>query len=405
MKTGARSKASYALPKEEVDDVRLFNRSVEDSNLGMPVVNSHNEFDPLEEVIVGAVDEALIPEWHVSGKAVWPEAHWDMYKTKAGQSFPKHLMDGARDDLNNFAKILEHEGVIVQRPEIRPGDFGAAKTPDFEIQNGLYAAMPRDLLIVVGNEIIEAPMAWRSRFFEYRPYRKLIKDYFHRGAKWTTAPKPQMSDELYMSEEEYTIGKNSFVTTEFEPVFDAAEFTRIGKDIFCQRSQVTNMFGIEWMRRHLGDEYTIHILDFEDKNAMHIDGTFVPLGPGKLLVNPKRPCVTGKLERRYTYDGHARDYKLPDMFKGWDVFMAETPLLPQSHPLYFTSPWTASCNVLMLDHERVCVEAHETTTIQKFEEWGFKPVLVPFRNFLPFGGSFHCATTDVRRRGSLENYF
>jgi glycine amidinotransferase len=43
--------------------------------------------------------------------------------------------------------------------------------------------MPRDILIVVGNEIIEAPMAWRSRFFEYRAFRSLIKGYFHEGAK------------------------------------------------------------------------------------------------------------------------------------------------------------------------------------------------------------------------------
>ena len=62
---------------------------------------------------------------------------------------------------------------------------------------GLYGAMPRDILIVVGNEIIEAPMAWRARFFEYRAYRAIIKDYFRRGAKWTTAPKPTMADELY----------------------------------------------------------------------------------------------------------------------------------------------------------------------------------------------------------------
>ena len=61
----------------------------------------------------------------------------------------------------------------------------------------MYAAMPRDILIVVGDEIIEAPMAWRSRFFEYRAYRPLLKEYFRRGAKWTTAPKPLMSDELY----------------------------------------------------------------------------------------------------------------------------------------------------------------------------------------------------------------
>jgi hypothetical protein len=35
-----------------------------------PIVNSHNEFDPLEEVIVGRLEGATIPEWHVTGKAV-----------------------------------------------------------------------------------------------------------------------------------------------------------------------------------------------------------------------------------------------------------------------------------------------------------------------------------------------
>ena len=40
-------------------------------------------------------------------------------------------------------------------------------------------------------------MAWRSRFFEYRAYRPLLKEYFRQGAKWTTAPKPLMCDDLY----------------------------------------------------------------------------------------------------------------------------------------------------------------------------------------------------------------
>lgn len=67
---------------------------------------------------------------------------------------------------------------------------------------------------------------------------------------------------------------------------------------------------------------------------------------------------------------------LPDMFKGWDIFVAESPILPESHPLYFTSPWTASCNVLLLDEKRVVCEASEEPTIRKFEEWGFDVVKV-----------------------------
>ena len=48
--------------------------------------------------------------------------------------------------------------------------------------------------------------------------------------------------------------------------------------------------GIDWMQRHLGDEYRIHTLSFGDPNAMHIDGTFNIIGPGLVITNPQRPC-------------------------------------------------------------------------------------------------------------------
>lgn len=66
------------------------------------VVNSHTEWDHLEEVIVGRVDGATIPEWHVSGQAVWPAKHWDMYKTNAGMPFPEEL--AKRGDSNTVCE-------------------------------------------------------------------------------------------------------------------------------------------------------------------------------------------------------------------------------------------------------------------------------------------------------------
>lgn len=93
------------------------------------------------------------------------------------------------------------------------------------------------------------------------------------------------------------------------------------------------------------------------------------------------------------------------MFKGWEVFVAPSPELPESHPLFFTSPWTATCNVLLLGNNKVIVEASEKATFQAFKDWGFEPIPVPFRHFLPFGGSFHCATCDIRRTGTLQSYF
>ena len=207
-------------------------------------VCSHNEWDPLEEVIVGHPERAHIPSFSVEVKANIIEKHWAFYQTHEQQPHPPEIVRKAAEEMNEFCRILEHEGVTVRRPDCL--DFSQEyKTPDFAA-TGMHAAMPRDILLVVGEEIIEAPMAWRSRFFEYRAYRNIIKDYFRRGTKWTAAPKPQMSDDLYdinypnrtFEDRDKLAAQGKFVTTEFEPCFDAADFIRAGRDIFAQRSQV-----------------------------------------------------------------------------------------------------------------------------------------------------------------------
>ncbi|NIM18091.1 MAG: amidinotransferase [Candidatus Aminicenantes bacterium] len=353
----------------------------------IPIVNSYNEWDPLEEVIVGVIEGASVPSWHISLKATLPEKQWKFYQEFGGKPFPKEQVEAAKNDLEEFVHILESEGVIVRRPDVMDHNV-AYSAPGWQSPGGLYAAMPRDTLLVIGDEIIEAPMAWRARYFESFAFRRLIKDYFKKGARWTTAPKPQLSDELYNYDYEEP-GENqemSYVITEFEPTFDAADFIKCGRDIFVQKSHVTNEFGINWLRRHLGDKYRIHILEVNDRHPMHIDASFMPLAPGKLLLNARRVL------------------KIPGMFKSWDVLYAPEPCIPQSHTLYMTSPWI-NMNVLMLDHERVIVEKNEESITKALKNFGLKPIPCPFVNFNTFGGSFHCASLDIRRRGVLQSYF
>ena len=76
-----------------------------------------------------------------------------------------------------------------------------------------------------------------------------------------------------------------------------------------------------------------------------------------------------------------------------------------TYPCLTSSPWTAVVNVLLLGDRRVVCEASQLPTIEFFEQIGYRVIRCPFMHFLPFGGSFHCATTDVRRRGGLESYF
>jgi glycine amidinotransferase len=352
-----------------------------------PVVNSFNEWDPLEEVIVGVVDGASVPAWHVSLRATMPTSQHEFYRKFGGRPFPKEQIKAANRDLQRFVQILEAEGVTVRRPDL--ADHSKAySTPEWRSPGGLYAAMPRDALLVVGDEIIEAPMAWRSRYYEVHTYRALIKEYFQKGARWTAAPRPQLNDSLfdYNYEEPVDAESLKYVITEYEPTFDAADFIRCGKDIFAQKSHVTNQFGIDWLRRHLGDRYTIHVLSFNDTHPMHIDATIMPLAPGKLLVNPTR--VT----------------RLPAIFKSWDILKAPESCIPDDVNLYMTSKWI-NMNILMLDEERVIVEEHEEALIKALKNWGFKPIPCGFQNFNCFGGSFHCATLDVRRRGTIQSYF
>lgn len=103
---------------------------------------------------------------------------------------------------------------------------------------------------------------------------------------------------------------------EFEPVFDAADFVRCGRDLFVTQSNVTNQAGITWLRRHLGDRYQIHEINSSCPTPMHIDSTFIPLAPGKALINPEYIDVD----------------KLPKALKSWDMLVPPNQIRSRAFP-------------------------------------------------------------------------
>jgi glycine amidinotransferase len=351
-------------------------------------VNSYNEWDPLEEAIVGSVDGAAIPPWHVALKGAVPIAFWRAIQQYGGMRYPPQEIEPAKANLDEFIGLLQAEGVTVRRPDIIDSNQKYS-TPDWR-SSGFCTASPRDILLVIGNEIIEANMTWRSRYFEIYAYRTLLKEYFEKGAKWTAAPKARLKDELYDNTYEVPEkGKdNRYVINESEPTFDAADFVRCGRDIFVQRSNTTNYLGIEWLRRNLGAEYSIHEIISQCPQPMHIDTTFVPLAPGKVLVSPE----------------FLNKEELPDIVKRWDILEAPQPVPSLGMAAQLSSTWL-SMNVLMLDEERVIVETRQEPLIKALKDWGFKPIPCNFESYYGFGGSFHCATVDIRRRGTLQSYF
>eukprot|EP00919_Chromeraceae_sp_WS-2016_P024973 GHVR01059071.1.p3 GENE.GHVR01059071.1~~GHVR01059071.1.p3 ORF type:complete len:363 (-),score=63.08 GHVR01059071.1:6246-7334(-) len=355
------------------------------------IVNSFNEWDPLEEVIVGSIKGAAKMGYEPSVSGYYYNQSEKNFK---GKEFLEKEIEEAEKQLDDLAALLEKEGVIVKRPDYN-NFCQQITTPDFNLDYQNCSACPRDVLLVIGDEIIEAPMAQRARFFEYRVYRSLIKEYFKLGAKWTTAPKPTMSDKLYIKD--FSVKEVAFdadthpALTDYEPCFDAASFVRFGKDIFYQPDLVTNDFGAQWLKSHLGEKYRIHRIKFADKHPpQHIDTTLVPIREGIVLINPERPCINNGLQ----------------IFKdnNWELIKAP----PSIQSVEFHSPEVSnwiSMNILCINDKKIIVEEKEEAMIKLLESLDFEVLTCPFDKVYKFGGGFHCCTTDIRRSGNLKSYF
>ena len=203
------------------------------------VVNSWNEWDPLKHVIVGKADGCCIPPPEPALDAKVPEDS-DM-RGQYGPR-PQDTVDRANELLDNFANMLRKRGIRVDRPT--PIDFNQkSATPDWETDTMFGCMPPRDVLLTVGSEILEATMSYRCRWFEYLCYRPLLQKYWEEdpNMRHESAPKPRLTDADYrpdyLSEKigvekrlEWTADK-FFVTTEEEPLFDAADVLRFGKDL------------------------------------------------------------------------------------------------------------------------------------------------------------------------------
>lgn len=81
-------------------------------------VCSHNEWDPLEEIIVGRAENATIPPFTAEVKATTHHKFWPFFEKNGGKPFPPKHVSKAIKEVEEFCRVLEHEGVVVRRPSI-----------------------------------------------------------------------------------------------------------------------------------------------------------------------------------------------------------------------------------------------------------------------------------------------
>ena len=348
----------------------------------MSLVWSCNEWDPLEEVIVGNPLKARFPTSDPSTRvAEFPDRA--LAEIPQGP-FPQRIIEETEEDLEAFVAVLTKLGVTVKRPETWPHDAGFS-TVHWQAQ-GYYNYCPRDILLVVGDQIIETPNVIRSRAQESFSYRSLLIDYLKSGARWYGAPKPMLLDALFEVDLARPTPRND------EPAFDAANVLRLGQDLVYLVSATGNQLGGQWLQTILGESFRVHFLEGVYYGS-HIDSTFVALRPGLVLVNPER----------------VDDLSLPRILKQWDVVYSPPMENTNRYDADYLSKSIGSdwidMNLFSIHPDLVVVDRDQTALIRLLERQGLDVIPLKLRHSKMMGGGFHCVTLDVRRRGSLQRYF
>jgi glycine amidinotransferase/scyllo-inosamine-4-phosphate amidinotransferase 1 len=344
----------------------------------MPV-NSYNEWDPLKEVIVGSALHARLPYFDGGMNHLEPTTR-DMFPSTEDRKYPEWMIQETEEDINIFVSVLEELNIVVHRPD--PIEYnGMLKTPYWE-SDYYFQYPPRDILLTLGDQLIESPCAFRSRQFETLAYRSILINYFKNGGKWISAPKPSLRDELYTTDSD-----GDPMLRELEPVFDAANILRAGEDIIYLISCSGNKLGAQWLQQTIGDKFRVHVCHDLYKGT-HIDTTLTLLRPGLLLANPERVNANN----------------IPPPLKKWDVIYAPEMNEP-SYSSYegISSKWIGM-NLLMLSPDLAVVDANQPELIKLLDKHKIDCIPLTLRHGRSLAGGFHCITVDVHRKGGLEKY-
>ena len=126
-------------------------------------INSHNEWDKIKEIIVGTGKNTTATLTWKRDKKV-DEKNLEQATKLAKEACPQWLYDEIEEDLDGLAKTLQDLGAIVHRPKAY--DLSKIYSSPFWCSNSNNLYNARDLNLVVGNNVIESPSYYASRYYE-----------------------------------------------------------------------------------------------------------------------------------------------------------------------------------------------------------------------------------------------
>ncbi|OVZ84559.1 hypothetical protein [Yersinia intermedia] len=342
----------------------------------MNIINSYSDWGKLEEIILGSPKNLTLPDLDISSRNFF-DLQEDFNQQKNPVAVIERVKIEMEEDFQGLTSILEGYGVKVRRPEAINFKI-TCQSPHWSSQQS-HALMPRDCMLVLGDTLIEAPMPSRNRYFESQSFRNITREYFSKGEKWIAAPKPVLTDDTYLWD-----GTTPYLA-ENDPLFDAANIMRCGKDVFYNISNSGNRAGFEWLERTFGDQFNFHQMSI---CSDHVGTTMQLLRPGLALINASR----------------MKPSDVPAQFKNWElVFFNEPVDVGYSFDWARASVWIAM-NVLSIDEKTIIVEKNQCKLAELLDRSGLEVIPVSFRHGRTVGGGFHCCSLDIRRVGVAESF-
>ena len=303
------------------------------------MINSYNEWDKLEQCVVGSATDA---NWPVNDPVFAKEGEkttWKETPVPRGP-VPQRIIDEANEDLNALATTLTSLGVEVLRPD----------TMNFQTHDGMYNYCPRDRLLVYGETVVNPAMMYPCRDMEFQCYYNIIDKAKHY---------------LYMPRHEGMI-------------LDAANILRLNDKMLYLESASGNRKAYDWLCDQFPD-VEIELCNFYA--GVHIDSTIVTLREGLVLLNGSR----------------VNSHNCPKVFEKWEKIYIDDVIAQDFYQYPYASKWIAM-NMLVVDPSTVIVDAAQHSLIELLTRKGFTVIPRTLRHSRTLGGGFHCVTLDTRRK-------
>jgi scyllo-inosamine-4-phosphate amidinotransferase 1 len=305
-------------------------------------ISTNNEYGELKSIIVGRCEQH---EWPTGDSAFDEMIQASTYPdTLPRETLPSIVTQQAQEDLQHMADVLESRDITVYRPTITK-------------PNWCYSS--RDVMLSIGNRIIECPTMYTSRINEADDHYADIKQQaIADGCDWIKAPAPQTSD---------------------DPTFDAANVLKFNNHLLYLVSSTGNLAGARWLQECVGSDF--EVITWEDIYAFaHIDSTIHSLDERTIALNSER--VSEENVPKFL-----RDHR-----KIWVDEMAHSDF----HVFPFASVWIGF-NMLSISPETILADPIQIKLKEQLTAFGFEVLDVPMRQGRTLGGGQHCTTLDLHR--------